>query len=224
MEVSAILKASMLTVLLFGGSFAQAQNCGDPFDVGVGPWDYADPVNHSKGSTTGNKFKSKVHLVESVHFTADVRNLIKGATGREIMPDLAYTLGKFPNHYPALFSLIKFDKQHKGQLPQLKNKAFTQSVNCYFERAFKFKPKDGQLYYLYGIYFHMNQQYDQAISQYKIAERLISSPELDYNIGLSYFESGNLELAADYANKAYSQNFQLPGLKRKLKSKGVEIN
>nr|WP_243760280.1 hypothetical protein [Aestuariicella hydrocarbonica] len=141
------------------------------------------------------------------------------------MPDLAYTLSKFPNHYRALYSLIRFDEQRNGSLPQVGSYKypFTQSVTCYFERAFQFRPDDAKLYQLYGIYFFKKEDYEQAMENFKKSKELSPSPEADYNIGLVYFEMGDLENAKFFAEKAYAADFPIAGLKNKLLDKGIEL-
>ncbi|MDF2177299.1 hypothetical protein P2G88_03455 [Aliiglaciecola sp. CAU 1673] len=189
------------------------QDCGDVFETEIGPFDYSSQADRDKILGT----------VERRHFTAKVANLISGETGSEIMPDLAYTLGKFPNHYRALQSLIRYEEKLGGKLPQLPNKKFTQSVDCYFKRAFQFRPQDFRLYQLYGIYFYQKKDFQQAINNFKRAESLVSSSEIFYNLGLAYFELNDLESAKLYAQKAYAADFPLDGLKNKLKAKGVKI-
>ena len=62
-----------------------------------------------------------------------------------------------------------------------------------------------------------NSYIDGYINQYG------NSAELVYNIGLAYFEMGKLDKAKEYAQQAYDNKFPLPGLKNKLKEKGIEL-
>ncbi len=203
-------------------ALATGNPCGNVFEVSIGPWDYADPKHHAKGSA-GSGFDSRVHLVESRHFTEKVANLISGESGTEIMPDLHYTLGKFPNHYRALWSLIRFDRRLNGKLPNL-GRDFPQKVECYFARAIQFKPEDAMVRQLFGTYYHLNKKYDQALEQYLAAEKNNDSAELLYNIGLLYTDMNQYENAAKYAEKAYAKNYHLPGLRDRLKKQGVIVN
>jgi len=210
-----MIKIFVLFLLLHAGGCIAVEDCGDVFRVD--PWDYTDPKNHSKeiGGTLGERIKK----VEQVHFTKDVENLIRGNTSSELLADLSYTLVKFPNHHRALLSLIKYDLKHQGDLTKLRFKReFTQSVTCYFKRAIEFKPNDPQIYHLYGIYFYKNMKYQQAIVQFKRADINLDSPELDYNIGLTYFAMEDFENSKIYADKAYTNQFPLPGLRNKLNS------
>ena len=46
------------------------------------------------------------------------------------------------------------------------------------------------------------------------------SAEINYNLGLVSLELGEVDAAVDYARKAYSAGYPLPGLKRKLAAAG----
>lgn len=180
--------------------------CGDIFKAS--PWDYNDPKNHIYN----------LGMVESFHFTESVRTLKRGNTHIEPMADLAYTLNKFPNHYPALLVTIEYDLRLNGKLPQVKGSEYEISIDCLFYRAFTFKPSDLNLRHLYGIYFYRNKKFEQALQEFKKAESL-NSAEVFYNIGLTYFELGNFELSLEYAEKAKNLGYPQEGLLRKLKEK-----
>jgi len=209
-----MIKIFVLFLLLHAGGCIAAEDCGNVYDIDIGPWDYTDPKNHSK--ELGGVQGERISKVENVHFTKDVENLVRGNTSNELMADLSYTLVKFPNHHRALLSLIKYDLKHQGKLPNRVKFHFTQSVNCYFKRAMTFKPNDPQIYHLYGIYFYKNKKYQQAIEQLKRADSKLDSPELDYNIGLTYFAMEDFKNSKIYADKAYANQFPLPGLCNKL--------
>lgn len=180
--------------------------CGDIFKSS--PWDYNDPKNHI----------DNVGMVERYHFTESVRTLKRGNTHQEPMADLAYTLNKFPNHYPALLVTIEYDLRLNGKLPQVKGSEYEISIECLFYRAFTFKPSDLNLRHLYGIYFYRNKKFEQALQEFKKAESL-NSAEVFYNIGLTYFELEDFELSLEYAEKAKSLGYPQEGLLRKLKGK-----
>ena len=98
------------------------------------------------------------------------------------------------------------------------------TVDCYFERALAFRPKDARLYLLYGTYLHRAQRASEAAAAYGHAEKLgLDSPELYYNRGLLEFERKNPDEAAAYAAKAYAGGYPLPGLRNKLQKVGIEI-
>jgi tetratricopeptide (TPR) repeat protein len=182
--------------------------CGGPLDANNfgRPIDVNDPVD-----------QDKVHIVVKYHFTPEVAALVRGSTAK-LPGDIHYTLRHIPNHYGALESMARFQLQD----PRLSDRYFT--VDCYFERAFAFRPKDSRLYLLYGTYLHRVRRYGEALRAYEHAEELgLESPELYYNRGLLEFERENLDKAAAYAAKAYAGGYPLPALRNKLDKAGVPI-
>lgn len=186
--------------------------CGGPLNRNAfnSPLDFNDPTR-----------SKTINLVEQYHFTPNVESLIRGEHG-SIAADLHYTLKSIPNHYRALYAMAKW--QIRNGKP-LTNTGEYWTIDCYFERALTFKPNDPKLHLLHGIYLHKIKEYGLALKSYKIAESLTENySELFYNMGLCYYDMGNYEKAKYYAEKAYSNNYPLPGLKLLLKNKGVWKN
>jgi len=182
--------------------------CGGPLDENNfrRPIDINDPAD-----------QGKVNIVVKHHFTPEVAALIRGSTAK-LPGDIHYTLRHIPNHYGALEAMARFQLQNPGE----SDRYFT--VDCYFERAFAFRPKDARLYLLYGTYLHRARQLDRALASYTHAEELgLTSPELYYNRGLLEFERDNYETAATYASKAYAGGYPLPALRDKLAKAGIPI-
>jgi Tfp pilus assembly protein PilF len=197
-----------LLLVAFGLPGVAQALCGGPLDANNfhRPIDVNDPAD-----------QRKVELVEKHHFTPEVAALIRGSTTK-LPGDIHYTLRHVPNHYGALESMARFQLQQ----PVESDRYFT--VDCYFERALAFRPKDARLYMLYGTYLHRARRLDQAQVLYTRAEELgLTSPELYYNRGLLEFERNNLDAAATYASKAYAGGYPLPALRNKLAKAGVPI-
>ena len=193
-----------LAVARFVGADLNGVPCeGDA--QGYGPYDYVNPQHRA----------NHLHIVEQYHFTTAVKQLIKGSSGT-VYTDIAYTLRAFPNHHLALYSLIKLKLLNDRRSEQIKV-----PPECYLQRAMAFNPGDPGPHIVYGVYLHQLKRYQEAIDEYSRAEQLNStSIELLYNKGLSYFALGDLDSAHDYAKKAYTAGFPLPGLMNKLKKKG----
>ena len=203
-----VLRASCLSLALLAVSGAAHALCGGSLNDNNfrRPVDVNDPAD-----------KDKIYIVEKYHFTPEVAALIRGSTSK-LPGDIHYTLRHIPNHYGALDSMARY---------QLKNPVVSPghwTVDCYFERALAFRPKDGRLYMLYGMYLHRAKRYDQAVAMYAHAEELgFDNPELYYNRGLLEFQRDNLDEAAAYAAKAYAGGYPLPALRDKLVKAGVQI-
>jgi len=205
-----ILKQSLATILgaivLVSNVNAKAvSGCGN-LENAYGPFDYTNPVH----------VKNKLPIVEQVHFTFNVESLKKGETGEDPMGDLDYTLRAFPNHHRALNAVMRYENSGK------KRSADYFSTECYLKRALAFKPDDGIVWMLYGIYKHKKKEYKDALQYYNKALKLMhDSPDLHYNLGLLYFDMRMYEKSLLHAQKAYSLGYPLPGLKNKLVRKNM---
>lgn len=172
-----------------------------------GPYDYTKPENKAE----------HLRLVEHGHFDHNVEFLIKGKTSELPYGDLNYTLLAFPNHHRALNTLINLAMRDKTNKP----KYMTYSVDCFFNRAIRFQPKDSIAGMLYGIYLMKIKRNDEALKQFKlIGKALDNYAEFHYDLGLLYVEMQDWQNAAIHAAKAYKLGYPLPGLKKKLISAG----
>lgn len=200
-------KTAFLWGLVSFSSYIQAA-CVDVYAVEYGPFDYESRADREKMLKT----------VERRHFTKKVESLAGGETG-SIMGDLSYTLEKFPNHYPALMTLVRYsDYEDVKADPYVQDK-----INCFFIRAQQFKPSNYRVYQIYGIYLFGKGDYKSAIESYAKSLSLRDSAEVHYNIGLAYLKSGDVKNAEFHARKAYSKGYPLPGLKNMLMERQVSI-
>lgn len=166
--------------------------------------------------------QSKLHVVESNHFTSNVESLTKGESGR-IHTDIDYTLRAFPNHHRALWAMSRYyllkiaGASETSVLSHNLKQTFPPPPECYFNRAKKFAPADGKVSYVYGIYLHKLGKLETALSEYRAAET--ASPKhagLNYNLGLLLFDMGNYDEAQTYAERAEKLGYPLRGLQKKL--------
>jgi tetratricopeptide (TPR) repeat protein len=198
-------------ILLLGSSvLAHAAGysvCGDLNAKRYGPFDYTDPEH----------FRKKLPVVEQYHFTSDVENLIAGNTADTPGPDLSYTLSSFPNHHRALAAMTKLAIREKTNKPY-KSKY---TMDCWFDRAIEWRPKDGMVRMIFGNYLSHVKRYKEALPQYLAAEELLkNNANLYYNMGLLYFNTKDYNKSLEYAQKAYAGGFPLPGLRDMLKKAG----
>lgn len=153
----------------------------------------------------------ELRLVEGAHFPPMVSSLTKGKRGL-LHDDIDYTLRAWPNHHRALDAISRY----KLLFPR-KPKP-TSPVECYFQRAINFSPKDATTRMLYGNYLKKTKHIKMAGEQYKIAVELSpNNPIIRYNYGLFLFGQKKYNLAQQQAIIAYSAKFPLNGLKNKLK-------
>jgi len=163
--------------------------------------------------------RKHLRLVNGRHF--DPYRSLEGHTPMAIIDNLDYTLRHFPNHPQALYTVSEFGLRRGGQLPQKAGWKWHRSVECYFDRAIRFRPKDGVVRLLYGIYLHRSDKLKKALEQYEVGLKLIpKSSELNYNVGLLYYDLKKYKLANKYAAIAYKLGYPLPGLRNMLKKVG----
>lgn len=171
----------------------------------LGPFDYRTVA------------KDDLDLVESEHFTSEIANLAEEGEAY-LGAELSYTLVRFPNHYPALQAMVKLSLRENDVRPMNAK----HSVECYFDRAMRFRPGDAVVRMLYAQYLlKLSGRSNDAIEQYQEAVRL--QPEnanINYNLGLLYLKQKNYEQSIIYAKKAYGLGFPLPGLRSKLQKAG----
>ena len=143
-------------------------------------------------------------------------NLVSGATGA-IGGDLDYTLRAFPNHHVALMAMAKLGEKQKTAKPP----GAKYGVECYFQRAIRFRNDDEIVRILYASYLSKAGKRAEALSQLNEASQLGSdSANANYNMGLIFYELKEYDKALTYAHKAYHLGFPLPGLRDKLKKAG----
>lgn len=204
-----MLRPALLALLTCAAPSAGAF-CGPPLEMnhwGM-PVDYRDP-NESY----------KRNIVERYHFTPEIESLQKGLNG-PLPGDIHYTLVQLVNHHRALQSMANWQVKN----PRKDTDEFY-PADCYFERALAFTPNDPLIYMIWGNYVYRIKEYDRAVLIYKRAEELApNDPEVQYNLGLLHIELKNYDKAKDYAQKAYAQNYPLPGLRNKLKRLGITLD
>lgn len=194
-----LLKSAMPAALLLAAAAGAKPYCGD-LTNGFGPYDYREPPADS------------LYLVEMAHYTEEVAAGVKGNTGT-VGGDLDYTLRAFPNHVKALTSMAMVAARTKvNQLPGAKY-----PVECYFERAVRFKPDDGMAWGAYGKYLYGIGQAERAMPMLKKAYDMApDNPSVNYNLGIAYFRAKQYDLAVKHARIAYQHDFPLDGLRNML--------
>jgi tetratricopeptide (TPR) repeat protein len=209
---------SIFSLLYFftANSLMAAPLCGN-LENAYGPFDYTNP----------DDFKNRLPIVTGAHFTPEVESLIRGKSGY-IWGDLDYTLRAFPNHHRALYAFIRYEMRERekakakgGNYQPPSSDGFPKTAECYFDRAIRWRPSDPNVRLIYGIYLQMMGKMNEALEQYKISEKMQpKSADLNYNMGLLYFDLKQYSLSKQYAQKAYQLGYPLPGLRKKLAGVG----
>ena len=178
--------------------------CGS-LQNGYGPYDYRTD-------------KPKLPIVDGAHFTAAVEALIRGSTS-SVGPgtDLDYTLRAFPNHHRALVSVMNYGEKLKPRLPR----DLPRTVECYFERALRFRPDDTVARMIYATYLAKNKRESDANKQLDLVAAAAQDNAFTfYNLGLIYFDMKNYDKALEQAHIAYGLGFGPTDLRDQLKKAG----
>ncbi len=165
-----------------------------------GPYDYVSEHSH-------------VGIVDAFHFTPKVESLMGGESGY-LGGDLSYTLNASPNHHRALAAIMRWGMKTKSlQPPELKY-----SIECYFDRATRFRPKDTVVRSLYALYLAQLKRPAEAVQQLDYAAVVVDDNAAShYNIGLTYFELGEFEKALQQAHLALKLGYERTELADRLK-------
>lgn len=199
----------LLTIVTLAASvpaWAQSNSwaCGD-LKSHYGPFDYRT----SRGE--------RLDTVERYHFTPEVEALIRGKSSIHIGQDLGYTLGTFPNHHRALMSTMLYGRKLKSpQPPDLKY-----SVECFFQRALRFRPDDTTARMIYAMFLTANDRAPEAMRELERVEKEAGdNPFTSYNLGLIYLDLREYNKALQLAHKAMAQGFVQTGLRDRLQLAG----
>ena len=222
--------ASDLRLAVFGtlvgiASVVCAQQMNDPYNAECGPLKVANkhgPFDYNTAT------EAERQLVERVHFTEHYQAYRKGLSKFQKNFDhiiespaagFGYTLWAFPNHPLALAAMEDIGFKEKGEYPIGRGSL---SVQCYFQRAVKFKPTDPLVRVLFAYYYARRGQADHARSQLSRLSSLDGNMTMNIQVysAFSYLELKDYEKAREAAKAAYQLGYPFAGLSERLKRLG----
>jgi tetratricopeptide (TPR) repeat protein len=189
------------------GKDLKGQPCQNPGREGQPPHDYRNPEHR----------RDHLPVVEQAHFTRNVQMLVKGERG-PLPQDIVYTLRAFPNHTPALYSMMRFEQNKERDAIA---ESSWPAAECFLQRAIKYDPDNAKLYLLYGNYLKKKKQPEMALENYKTAVSIEpQSADLHLALGYLYFDLERYEEAVSQALKARELGSKKMKLYKKLKNAG----
>ena len=160
----------------------------------------------------------KLQRVENYHFDTGVESLTKGKSSAYVGHDLEFTLRYFPNHFRALNAMVKLGLKQKTETPT----GTTETVDCWVARAIQFRPDDGLMYLINGLWLAQRGMKTEAAAEMAKARELqVESANYQYNLGLGLLMVDKPQQALEAAHKAYALGHPLPGLRNKLQRIGA---
>lgn len=205
LNLGAMWLGALMVVLGNASAFGQStySACGS-LQASYGPFDYRTD-------------RDKLPIVLGSHFTAEVEALIRGTTNRLPGGDIAYTLRAIPNNHRALIAMMRLSEKEKTPQPV----GSTYSIDCWFDRAVRFRPDDGIVRMIYSTYLSGKGRLPEANAQLEIATSYAKdSAFTHYNIGLHYFDLKNYDKALLQAHRALALGFPQTALRDQLQSVG----
>lgn len=184
---------------------ATAATCGLIIKSSLGPHDYRDY----------NARARVLPVVERRHFTPAIEEL--AGNSRYIAQDLSYTLNKFPNHYRALDAISRLGAKVGSEQPQ----GSDHSIDCWFQRAVVFQPKDAILRLTYGIHLERMGKLPEALKHAEAGLRLDpGNAKILYYLARFKLRLGEPEEARRYALEAQAAGFAIADLREELTALG----
>jgi len=155
-------------------------------------------------------------MVEDFHFTPGIQSMTKpqNTMMHDMAQDVSYTLGVFPNHPRALLVMHRLALRAKSDPPP----GTKVNVECWFDRAVRFRPEDTVVRSLYAQYLGRINRKDDATRQLRLASESAKDNAMShYNIGLVAMEMGQTELALQQAHRALALGFPRQDLADRLR-------
>lgn len=179
-------------------------------ECGTLEWNYG-PFDYRAASAQQRK------LVESAHFTPEAEQLGDAPTG-SLGADIKYTLSVFPNHPRALLAMERLALKERRNPPS----GAKYTVECFYERAMRFRPNDHipRLFYV-NYLIRNNKQLDEARRHLDyVAETTKDDPLAQFNVGMLYLDLKDYDKALIQAHHVMAMGFDRPELRERLTAVG----
>lgn len=212
MSATRLLTYFLYSILLTHGTYTLAQvppgedsPCGPLRPPGqYGPLDFRTD-------------RDKIGVVVNNHFVPEVESLLRGHTSLTPGGDIDFTLRAIPNHPNALMSMMLLGEKEKSDKPV----GSRYTVECWFERAIRFRPDDHVARMIYTSFLTKKNRRADALRQLDVI--LVNAKDNPFtynNVGLLYFDLGDYPQALAQAHKSIELGLDRPALREKLKTIG----
>ena len=183
---------------------------------GFGPWDYYDVDEPSDPDYHDGRWWEAIKTHAEPGFDAMNDDPFDQGAYNRAADEFDYLLRAYPNHPQILQGVIQLELKRRDSSRRLIR--YKTPPECYLIRAAVFRPRQSHVPQLMGIYLQRLGEADRAIEFYRQALELSpDAAEIQYNLGLAYFEINEFQLAAGCARQAYRLGYPLRGLQSKLR-------
>ncbi len=196
------------------------RQCGDLDAGAVEPSDYFETSTNANATAASRRTLAEV---EARLFPPAVASLnLKRVPRTTLTNSVDQLLRLYPNHPRGLWAISSLESR-LGTLPKTSNAwqipSFT--ADCFFERAFRFKDSDADLWVVLGMHLHGKKRLDAAAKAYEQAASLGATAGIyHYNYALLLSDLKRWDDATKQAQLAYNAQYLPPGLEKKFKAAG----
>jgi tetratricopeptide (TPR) repeat protein len=168
-----LAKVAATLVMPFFSEFGFAQTassaCGS-LNNAYGPYDFRTD-------------KERLPIVLGAHFTPEVEALLRGKTSAKPGNDIDYTLRAIPNNPRALVAMMNLGEKEKTTRPSGAN----YSVECYFDRALRFRPDDNVVRLIFASFLAKNNREEDSKKHLEyVVETAGENAFTHFNAGMVY--------------------------------------
>jgi len=202
---------------------ASPRQCG-ALDAGaVEPRDYFETTSNANAAAASRQTLANV---EARLFPPLVASLnLQRVPKAKLTDSLDQLLRLYPNHPRGLWAISSLEAR-LGELPKTANAwqipSFT--ADCFFERAFRFKDSDADLWVVLGMHLHGRKRLDAAARAYEqAAKHGATAGVFHYNYALLLADLKRWDDATAQAQLAYAAQYLPPGLEKKFKAAGKTL-
>ena len=184
-HVLPLLTAACLAASIALPAVAGAEKVCGSLEWNYGPYDYRYATVHQR------------KLVESAHFTPEAEQFVEAPTG-SLGADFKYTLSVFPNHPRALLAMERLAaKERRNPAGGAKY-----TVECFYERALRFKPDDHIPRLLYVSFLMRQNKLDEARTHLEyVASTTQDDAFAQFNVGMLYADMKDYDKALTQAHR-----------------------
>jgi len=174
-------------------------------------------LSNHYGPHDWRKYHGADDIVTGAHFTPIVKSLRAGKTSATAGPDIDYTLRAIPNYSEALVAVIKLGEKEKTDKPI----GMRHTVECWLERAVRFKPDDAVARMIFANYLNNKQRKSEARAQLNFVKELAAdNPFTRFNLGMIYADLGDHDDALEQAHLALELGHPSTALRERLRAVG----
>jgi tetratricopeptide (TPR) repeat protein len=211
-DMKSVAACVCLTMVLFSGMPVLAAVPDD--SIACGSWSAQSGALDYRQREVSEFNRWRLNDNNTYHYEPAITRMRAGEYSHRVRADIISLLGQWPNHYPGIEALVRYDLAGGKTYDTL-------TTECLLSRARRFATGDINVLIAEAYYYWKTNRADRAMESYH--EALALDPEsmdANYYAGLLYLEMKRYDDALKHALVAYKNGAPLPGLRRMLVDAG----